>query len=69
MHEGRNIALALPQRGQLDREDIQAEEKILPQIAFLDGIAGITVGGRQDPNVELHFLAQVLVERTERFVK
>src|SRR5215469_8065788 len=56
IHQQRNVFLALPQRRQVNCDDIQAIEKILTELAFAHQLSQIDVGGGDDPYVNLQLL-------------
>ena len=55
-HQQRNIFLTLPQRGEIDGDDIQAIVEIVAELSFLDQLLEIHVGGRDDAHVNLNLL-------------
>ena len=50
----RQILEPLPQRGQRDREDIEAIVQILSELAAVHFFDQIPVGGSHDPDVDVH---------------
>ena len=56
LREQRDVAGAIPQRGQSDREDVQAVVEILAQPALGDGLRRVAIAGRDDAHVGLHRL-------------
>ncbi len=53
MHEQRHVVLAVAQRRQLDRDDVQPVEQIFAELALFHHLAEIDVGRRDDPDVHL----------------
>ena len=51
--EQRDVVLALAQRRQLDRDDVQAVEEILAELALLHHLPQIDVGRGDDAHVDL----------------
>ena len=51
--ERRDVLLALAQRRELDRDDVQPVEEVLAEASLLDGAPQVDVGGRHDPDVHL----------------
>ena len=49
----RDVLAPLAQRRQRDRDDVQAVVEVLAELAFLDHLAQVGVGGRDDARVEL----------------
>ena len=57
LYQARDILPAVPQRGQIDIDDIQAVVEIFAEFLLFHHLAQIRVGGRQDTNIHLdHFV-------------
>ena len=52
-HQRGQILQPLPQRRQLDREDVEPEIEVLPEVPSCDLVAQLPVGGRDHPHVDL----------------
>ena len=53
LHQQRDVVLAVAQRRQLDRDDVQPVEQVLAELAFLHHLAQVDVGRGDDPDVDL----------------
>jgi hypothetical protein len=62
--EGKDVLLPVFQGGDLDGDDIQAVEQILPELLSLGHVMQIPVGGRQNPHI--HFPLPVGAHGTHR---
>ncbi len=48
-----DFALAFVEGGNLQRNDVETEVEILAELAFLDGLAEVAVGGGNDANIDV----------------
>jgi hypothetical protein len=55
--ERRDVLGSVTQRWQMDRDDIQTEEEVLPELALRLGAGQVHVGGGDDPDVDALYLA------------
>ncbi len=54
MREEAHVPRPLPQRRQVDGDDVDAVEELLPELALRDGVGQVAVGRRDDPHVHVH---------------
>ena len=54
MDEGRDIGLSLPEWRQWDREDVEPEPEVLPELVLLHHGLEVPVGRGDDPDVHLY---------------
>src|SRR5438445_4459933 len=51
-----DVLATLPERGQLDGDDVEPVVQVLPEDTILDGVLQVAVGGGDEPHVGLHVL-------------
>ena len=54
--EQRDILLAVAQRRQVERDDVEAVEEVFAEAALFDGLLQVDVGGGDDADVDLDFV-------------
>src|ERR1039457_878404 len=52
-HQGGDILAPLPERGNIERDDIQAVKEVLPEASLIDEAAEVLVGGEDNPDIGL----------------
>src|SRR5690348_2685889 len=73
VHQQRNVLAPFPQRRNLNREDIEAVEKILTELLLPNHGSEIAVGRSNQPDVDLYRLRAsealefLLLDRTQQF--
>ena len=54
VHEQAHVAGPLPERRQRDRDHVDAEEEVLPELALPDELRGVSVRRRHEADVHVH---------------